>query len=79
MAILLLVWIIYDIVIETIRHFDHSEYSWITYGTNWTFLILTITHISLAIYCLIYNIKCKYFYFYNEITFKSYIYKSQLL
>ncbi|CAI2723752.1 unnamed protein product [Schistosoma spindalis] len=57
LAILLLVWIIYDIVRETIRLFDRSEYSWITYGTNWGFLILTIVHISLAIYCLIYNIK----------------------
>ncbi|CAH8461314.1 unnamed protein product [Schistosoma turkestanicum] len=57
LAILLFVWIIYDIVSETMRHFDQSEYGWITYGTNWAFLLLTITHISLALYCLIYNIK----------------------
>ncbi|CAH8483884.1 unnamed protein product [Schistosoma rodhaini] len=57
LATLLLVWIIYDVVRETIKHFDHSKYGWITYATNWGFLLLTIVHISLAIYCLIYNIK----------------------
>ncbi|KAK4473653.1 hypothetical protein MN116_003004 [Schistosoma mekongi] len=57
LAILLFVWIIFDFTRETIKYFNYVGYTWITYATNWAFIAFTLIHISLATYCLIYNIK----------------------
>ncbi|CAH8833828.1 unnamed protein product [Trichobilharzia szidati] len=57
LAIVLFIWLIWDITRETIKYFDNVGYRWFTYATNWTFTIFVLLHILLAIYCLIYNIK----------------------
>ncbi|KAH8850574.1 rolling stone-like [Schistosoma japonicum] len=57
LAILLFIWMICDFTRETIKYFNYVGYTWVTYATNWAFIAFTLIHISLATYCLIYNIK----------------------